>query len=305
MSDLRRATGHLLVALYPEAWRKRYRTEILALIEDDPPRARGLVSLVLGAADAHLRPQPAWNATASPLARMRLSVGAVFCCWIALSVAGFGFQKETEEAAFAAAGHQHPVLAVAHGAVIVGAMLGAVMIALGGLPLVWEAVRGAHAERNSRLFVLLSLPAVAIACFGGLTWLLVAVAPSGDGHPSTVATLTILGPWWLAGLACATTCAISPRLVLRRAAVSPRSLRWASRASLPLALAMSLITIALASYAVSLALLAPRLSGQSGGALWPSTGATLAAGFVLAAISTALALISSSRGLRARARYEQ
>lgn len=296
----RTTAGRLLIELYPQAWRRRYRDEVLALVEDDPPGARGLASLLTGAADAHLRPQSSWSARTPPLERIRLSIGAMFCSWIALAVVGAGFQKETEEPAFFAAARAHPLLAVAHAVVVAGAALGALAIAVGGLPLLWQALGSARAGRDRRLVGLLLLPLVAIAGFAALTWLLLAIAPASGAHPRTAA-LALLAPWWAGGLAAAIGCALAPRLVLRRVPVRMRSLRRAALAGLALAAAMVMITLALVAYDLALALQAPELSAQSGGAILPSTGATLAAGALVAALTTALATLSAARAARARA----
>jgi hypothetical protein len=301
MSRVRSAIATMLVGLYPQAWRERYRVEMLALIEDDPPGLGGLASLVAGAVDAHMRPRAAWSEQASSLIRMRVSVVGMFGCWIALSVVGAGFQKETEEAAFGAAGERHPVLAIAHGAVIGGAVLGALAIAIGGLPLVWEAIGDARTRGDRRLVGLLALPAVALGCFAAVTVLLRALASSSAGQPANMASLAIFIPWLLGGLVCAATCALTPRVVLGRAAVSRGSLRRASRASIALAVAMSVISIALLVYVVALASFGPGLWGQSGGPLGPSTGATLAGATAIAVASTALALVSCRRAVHAAA----
>jgi len=301
VSRVRSAIAILLVGLYPQAWQERYRVEMLALIEEDPPGLGGLASLVVGAADAHVRPRAAWSEQASPLTRMRVSVVGMFSCWIALSVVGAGFQKETEEAAFGAAGERHPVLAIAHGAVIGGAVLGALAIAIGGLPLVWEAIGDARARRDGRLVSLLALPAVAVGCFAALTLLLLVLGPSSAGGRTNSAPLGIFIPWLLGGIASAATCALAPRLVLGRAAVSRDSLRRASLSSMALWLAMGVISISLVVYEVALAWLAPDLAAQSGGPLGPSTGVMLVAGAAVAVASTALALVSCRRAVRAAA----
>jgi hypothetical protein len=46
-----------LLRLYPPAWRARYEEELLALLEDTPLTARAALDLLLGALDAHARPQ--------------------------------------------------------------------------------------------------------------------------------------------------------------------------------------------------------------------------------------------------------
>ncbi len=301
MSRVRSAIATLLVGLYPQAWRERYEAEMRALIEDDPPGLGGLASLVAGALDAHARPRAAWSEQASPLTRMRVSVAGMFSCWIAVSVVGAVFQKETEEGAFGLAGARHHVLAIAHGAVIGGAVLGALAIAIGGVPLVWEAIGEARARRDWRLVGLLVLPAVAIVCFAAPTSLLRALAGSSVGRPDHMASLAIFIPWLLIGLACAATCALAPRMVLGRAEVSRDSLARASLASVALAVAMCVISLALVVYVVALASVGQGLWGVTGGPLGPSTGATLAVATAIAVASTALALVSCRRAVRAAA----
>ena len=290
-----------LVALYPEPWRERYGEEMRALIEDDPPRLRGLGSIVLGAADAHLRPLAGWRTTTPATSRMRASISGIFFCWIALSVAGAGFQKETEDPPYAIAGHEHMVLSAARDLVLAGALLGAAVLARFGLPLLWRAVRQAYLERDTRLTLALGLAPAAIASFALLTGALVLLARGNPEHARTTTTLAIVLPWWAAGLLCATACAIAPRLALRRLAVPARSLRRASRAGALLALAMALVTVGLILYTVSLALLEPALSGNGGGPFWPSTGSALAAAGALAALSTALGTLGAARARRAAA----
>ena len=43
-----------LVALYPAAWRRRYRDEFLALLEEQPPTRTQVLDIAWGALDAHL-----------------------------------------------------------------------------------------------------------------------------------------------------------------------------------------------------------------------------------------------------------
>jgi hypothetical protein len=300
-SRIRGRAGALLVRLYPAAWRARYSDEILSLIEDDPPRARGLISLLAGAADAHLRPRASWRASIPAAVRVRLSVCGVFCCWIALSLMGAGFQQETEDRPFSLAASHHPLLAVARDAILAGATIGALSIAIGGLPLVWQALRSAYLARDHKLAALLALPAVAIVAFRGLMGLLVAVAPSRDGHFPLRFVLTASVPWLLGGILCATACAVAPRLVLARAMVSIVAMRRAAAASLPLALAMSLVTVGLVAYALGLLVQAPNEARLSSGPVGASTGAMLAAQTLIAAPVAALGALGALRARRAAA----
>jgi hypothetical protein len=296
---LRALAGRALLVLYPEPWRTRYGAEMGALLEDDPPRARGLASLLRGAARAHLRPRGTWRGTASARARMRLSVGAAFACWIAISLMGMSFQKLTEGSAYEQAMHSHVLLSFAHEAIMAGALLGAIAIALAGLPLLWQASARALAERDLRLASLLALPPLALLGLLGITRLLAALAPAGHGRFAAAFVLGAGLPWVLASIACATVCALVPRPVMRRIAPSRATLRRASYATIPLLAGMAAITLSLTAYAIVLYLRAPALAAEASGPLGASSGAMLAAGCVVAAISTALAALAASRALHA------
>jgi hypothetical protein len=285
------------VWLYPLAWRRRYGDEVGALVEDDPPSLRGLATLVTGALRAHARPG-AWRTAISSSERMRLSVWAVFCCWVGLSVAGAAFQKETEDQPFSLAGAHHDALGVAKDVVIAGAALGAAAIAVGGLPLLWQALRQARTG-GWAVRIGLVLPLAGVLLFALVTGVLLAVAPENVEGTSTLARLALVVPWWTAGAVLALSCVVAPRIVLDRLEVSPGSLRRASYAALVLLVAMALVTAGLAVYGLGLVRLEPSLSAQSGGPLWPSTGLVLAAGAALAAACTALAAVGTTRALAA------
>jgi len=290
-----------LLRLYPRAWRRRYAQEMHALLADDPPGVRGLISLALGAADAHLHPRPAWNATSAPLVRVRLSVGAMFGCWIAMSVLGMAFQKETEEAGFSVAAAHHPLLEIARAAILAGAVVGAITIALAGVPLVWVALRQAVIERDRTLALLLLTPLLALSGFAATSWLLFTLAPSrGGGFPAEF-VLTILLPWQLAALACATVLALTPRAVLARVTPSPAALRRAARATPALAAATVAVSSGIAVYALVLARDAPALADLASGPVGASTGAMLAGEGLAALILCVPALICAARA-RAAAR---
>jgi hypothetical protein len=293
------AAARRLLDLYPLAWRRRYGEEMEALVEDDPPSLRGLATLLTGALRAHARPGT-WRTGVTAGERMRLSVWAMFCCWIGLSVAGAAFAKETEEAAFATAASQHGALGLARALVIAGAALGAGAIAFGGLPLLWQALRQARSRPRQRAILAgLLLPVAGLALFAAVTAVLLAVTPAQLEGTSTGLRLALVVPWWAAGSAFALSCVLAPRIVLTRLEAAPRSLRRASYAGLVLLVAMALVTLGLAGYCLALARLEPPLSAMSGGALWPSTGLVIGAGAALAAACTGLAAVSATRAFAA------
>jgi hypothetical protein len=54
-----RVTGASWLRLYPRAWRERYESEMLAVLEGRPIDLRTRVDLVRGALDAHVHPTTA------------------------------------------------------------------------------------------------------------------------------------------------------------------------------------------------------------------------------------------------------
>jgi hypothetical protein len=243
---MRRRAASLLLALYPEAWRERYGEEMHALVDDDPPSAGGLASLVTGAARAHLRPQRALTEGTPPASAMRLSVGALFACWILISIAGSCFAKETEH--MGAVEHLHPLLGVAREMITWGAALGALAVAVGGLPLLWQAVATAARTRDGRLAWLLSSPALAGGALVALAALLLLAGPArGKDFPAAF-VFAVLLPLTLGALGCALVAALAPKAVMRRTEPPARLLRGACWAGQALALATVLVTGGLLLY---------------------------------------------------------
>lgn len=238
--------GVLLLQLYPEPWRARYGKEMAALLEDDPPRLRGLASMMAGAADSHLRPQRGLHEGVPTSTSMRLSVGALFACWMLVSVAGSCFAKETE--GLSPVEHAHPLLIAAREMITIGAFLGVAAVALGGLPLLWHALSAAVLRRDRRLASLIALPAAAGALLIALAALLLFVAPSRHGGFPAPFVLEILAPLTLGTLACALVGAVAPKAVMRRAQPPEATLRLACWAGQALALAVLLVTVGLLLY---------------------------------------------------------
>ena len=288
--------GGRLLALYPELWRARYGEEMEALLEDDPPGARGLASLLGGAADAHVRPQRCWREGVAPGAAMRLSVGALFACWILVCVAGSSFAKQTEH--FDPIEHQHKLLLVGRDMITLGAVLGAAAITIGGLPLVWQALRVAVGRRDRRLAALLASPALAGALVVGLAALLLLVAPSRRGGFPTAFVAETLVPVSLVALGWALVAALVPKAVMRRARPSAGLLRPAAWAGQVLAAAMVLVSAGLALYAPTL-FSVPGAGVAASGPFGLSTRITLLFSLAAALVACGPALIAAGRARRA------
>ncbi len=288
-----------LLAFYPHAWRERYGAEMRTLFEEDHPGPGGLLSLVRGAAEAHLQPRKCWRETSPPLVRTRLSLSGMFACWIALSLLGMAFQKETEEAHFVSAATHHGLLELGRVAILAGALAGAATIAVVGLPLVWLALQDTLRRRDRRLALLLISPLLAILAYAAVSRMLFQIAPSRDGHFAPSFVLTILLPWQLAGLACAVVAALAPRAVLARMTPSPRALRRAARATPLLAASMVLVACGLALYSAVLALRSPGVAAISSGPIGASTGAMLVCEALLAAVVCVPAAVCARRAFAA------
>ena len=289
--------GRLLLALYPEPWRARYGEELGALLEDDPPGAHGLASLLFGAVDAHLRPQRCWRRTLAAADAMRLSVGALFGCWIAISLAGSTFAKETEH--YDAIEHMHPLLSGARDAMTAGAAIGSLAIALGGAPLVWQALVTALRRRDRRLLALLLSPALAAALLVGLAAALAALAPAREhGFPARF-VLELLVPVTIAALAVALVCALAPKAVMRHARPPARLLRLAAWSGQVLTGAILLVTGGLLVYVPALWTAPGSVGADPSGPFGASTRAMLCLASAGAVLDCAAALLASGRARRA------
>jgi hypothetical protein len=292
-----RARGaSLLLALYPESWRDRYGEEMRALVEDDPPGAAGLASLITGAARAHLRPRRAWREGTPAASAMRLSVGALFACWILVSVAGACFAKETEH--MDAFEHMHPLLSAARQLITIGAAIGALAVAVGGLPLLWQALVTALRGRDGRVRLLLASPALAGAALVALAAVLLLIAPSRGARFPAPFVFEILLPLTLGALACALVAALAPKAVMRRTQPPERLLRLACWAGQALALATVLVTAGLLLYVPAL-WSAPGAGADPSGPFGASTRVTLCLALAAAVAGCAAALLAAMRARHA------
>jgi hypothetical protein len=290
--------GKSMLALYPEPWRARYGVEMAALLEDDPPSARGLASIVFGAAGAHMRPLRSWREDLAPATAMRLSVGGLFACWILVSLAGVDFTQQTE--GLSPVESAHPLLEAARGAIVAGAMLGSASLLAGGLPLIFQALAAALRRRDRRLASLLAAPVVAIGLFAAFAALMMALAPRHEtGFPPSY-VLEIMAPLTLAALACALICALAPKAAMRRARPSVRLLRLAGLAGQALTLAICLICAGLAIYVPKLWTVSTAIGAEASGPFGASTRATLSLSLLAALLACGPALVSARRARTAR-----
>lgn len=159
MRPLSRQLIPLLLRSYPAAWRERYVAEVEALLEQHTVRWKTVVSLLLGAWDAHQN--PVFRPERSHLLERRIpsSTRTILCAFILFCLAWGPLHFVSDSPAqWTAATRAHPELVVAL-IVLNAAGLLALLAVLGGcLALVLVAIAQAWRQRNWRLLALALAP---------------------------------------------------------------------------------------------------------------------------------------------------
>ena len=278
-----------LIALYPLGWRRRYGAEMAALLQDTGVDPRVALSLLAGAAGAHLRPR-GWAGLVTPAERMRGTVATVALCWGAVVLAGAGYAKQTEDRPFFLGAHRH-VLVGLRDAIAVLAVAGALVVVVCGAPLLFHALAVAWRERRRDLILRLALAPAALVALVVVTALLLAVRAHPIDHSATLAWFALVG---IVGL----TCAHAPRLVLARSAPPEALLSRALRGAVVLAALMAAIALAVVAYALVLVGGDPGLAAGGAGPLWATTAQALFFLCLLALGGAVAACVSVGRGYR-------
>ena len=292
--------ARLALRLYPLAYQRRYGEEMLALLEDRPPRAGTMLDLLKGAGRAHLRPNESPAGAVSPAERLRATTSGVLLCWVFFAAAGFGYYKTTEDAPFSSTGHAHPLLRDAHLAVQALAVIASAAVVLGALPLIASALAHARREPGARRAVALAFLPVIV--FGALTAAVLAIAHGQTPNHSSAAGYGIAIVWAIAGLACGTTCVLACRAALFETPAPIAQLRAALAAGTVVTLAMLVIAAATTIYAVALSVDAAQLAGAPNGPFQLlSVGASLILQVAVMVGAGVLASIATIRGWRLEA----
>ena len=291
-----RRLARLTLRLYPLAFRRRYGEEMLALLAETPPRVATVLDLVRGALVAHMRPPAAAAGRVGSADRVRASASGVLACWVAFAAAGFAFYKTTES--FTAAGYEHPVLGDVHFSIQALASAASVAVLLGALPLIVGALAAARREPSLRLLV--SVPALAVIVFAGLTGALVLVIHRANTYYPTPGGGIAFIAWGLAGLACGAACVVASRRALFAVPMPRGRLLTAFACGTLVTAAMVAITLATAVYAIALPVDASGLAGAPNGPLQAvSVSASLVLEVVVMALAATLASTATRRGWRA------
>ena len=290
-----------IVRLYPRAWRERYEEEFVAMLEQGPVTIKDLFDVVFGAVDAWLRPQVVYEGRLVMVSRMRGSVLAVLWAWVGLVVAGVGFRKMTEYDDFVRAARDSALVGVTFDTVVVGAVVALAAVAVGGAPVAFAALRKALAERRKDV-LLLCMPLIFGAGFVGYILVLMKVIYPALGRVAVHGTvnvalfLSLVGAFSLAALASAWAVTAA----VRRVEVGGRTLRFALYPAAVAAAGMAVVLVGTTVWGVTLRATAPTLFSGDDGILATPTYVTWLAIVAVMAVSTAVAVVASICGLRAR-----
>jgi hypothetical protein len=210
-----------VVALYPPAWRARYRQEALELLCDLDYGMPAAASMAWRAIAAWLWPPEHLHDRAG---RMRASLATGLVAWSMLAGLGLVFEQLTQQQPILPPGH--PVIGWSYAVFDAAFALSGLILAAGGLPLWLLMLRRARRQRSARDTVYLLLPALAPAAFLAFLAGLARFISQPDG----------IGPWWflavtLAGFAAAATAAAGPGLALCRLRPRGPAVRLAAIAS--------------------------------------------------------------------------
>ncbi len=284
-----------LLALYPEAWRDRYGTEMSALLDEAPPSVAATIDLARGALAAHLRPLPG----TAPATRARSTIAGVLGCFIVFCVCGSGFAKTTEN--YDHIEHVHPLLGGSHSLILIAAIVAACALVLAAARLARASLAHAYRTRDPTLMKLIALPPAAIGMFAGSVGLL-ALWLNAHHHRAGVGGWLLLGLCALCAAAGAVACWAAPRAIMRRVEIRRRAFAISVPAIALVALCMAVIALAIGVFLVGILADSPSI-GAAGNGPGQLIDVTTSIAIQLAAMLalSALAGLSAARGLRSLA----
>lgn len=297
---------HILVHLYPHAWRERYEDEVLAMLEQHSPSFADGVNLFFGAIDAQLHPHlgttgmSLYERIIHMFSTLRHSLLAIFCAYVGFILAGWAFQKMTEYDDFKEAARTHSIVGLSFNLVVIGAVVALLAVLAGGLPIAIAVIRSALAQKRRGPILLLAVPILAFAVFLGTTLFLEALNPPGT-HLLPVWQLFLhRGLFFGTLIIAAIVSAGSVCLAVAHSNIPEKLLRFALLPSILATISMALILTATIVWGLGLRTGAPQLFTGNDGIVGSSTTGTWLGIIIAMAITTVLAAISLIRGLSAR-----
>lgn len=185
-------TAHYLLRLFPDRWRSRYGEEFTALLAQTGISVGVAFDVLLAAVDARLNSNITPRRWPLMIQALRRSELVVFLAWVVFAVAGSGFGWMTKDPPFMYLRDSHPAIALAHDAVLIGAIASAVALAVAGIPIAFAIAGDALRRGRTSQLVLLAVPIIAVGLWFGLTLLLVAL---GRPPVDDVARITLALLW--------------------------------------------------------------------------------------------------------------
>jgi len=270
------------LALYPPAWRARYRQEALELLCDLGGGMPAAASMAWRAVPAWLWPPRHLHNRAG---RMRASLATALVAWSMLAGLGLVFEQLTQQQPILPPGHA--VIGWSYAVFDAAFVLSGLILAVGSLPLWLLMLRRARRQHSTRDTVYLLLPALAPAVFLAGLVILARLISSPHG----------VGPWWflaitVAGFAAAATAAAGPGRALLRLRPRGPAVRLATIASAAATAMMLLAGTASLIAATGLSVWAREFAGyhQAG---------PIASYLALVTVAATVAAVSTGRGVRA------
>ncbi len=307
-----------LLRLCPLTFRQEYAGEMEQVFRAmllDAWRARGLRGvtrlwapalgdLLLGAAAAHgddiglsieaLR--RSWL-----MSRMRSSAITIFCAYIALVLTGMGFQKLTEDIMKTNIPSVYPGIGLAHDAIIAGAVLALLAVLVGGLPIAWDAIRQALAERRWGILALFAVPPLSLAIWLGWTWtILNVISPAKHAQSANAPSVIGFGRSWVGLLILAAIASVTAvSIAVSRSEITTGRYRFALNAAVVAILGMIVTMVGVAAFGLQIQAVAPQALTALASPLefGQSTGVNLVVQFTVMLLASVIATYGLFRGL--------
>lgn len=160
----RRTWTLLLLRLYPRAWRERYADEVAAVLEQRPSSPWTLIDVLAGACDAHLHRDLLPERLVSTGHRIRNGEIAVFCAFVLFCFAWAPIQRMRDPLpVWESVVRTHPEILAALNVVNLFGVLASVAILVGGLPILYAALRSAAQARRWKVLLLFGVPFALLA----------------------------------------------------------------------------------------------------------------------------------------------
>jgi hypothetical protein len=287
-----------ILNLYPRPWRERYGEEFASLLTDltaaspRPGHVRLIADAASGALDARLHPP---GGSTMP-ERIRRHITAAMCAAFAFAIAIASLAKMREGPAFGAATRGHAAVAVSLDILRGAAVVAAVMVLAGALPLAWTAIRQAATARQADLIRPLAIGPAAVTGWLAVAWTTAGWAGQPGAHSgpniAAVTALTVLGA--AAGGAVVWAAAA----VIRRADLTPRLLRAEVLPMAVLSVCMATATGADISWGLAIRAAGSGLFQSSNGLIATPLAPNWAGSALVLAAATAVTAAATMRAAR-------